>query len=359
MKIKISISLRMFILSLTICAILFTAAGFYYLIARTRQLNENMVQKIDTIIKLYKPLIVQNLIANNDLELVSLIERLETAEDITYSYIINGDRMVLAHSDVYEIGKIYNDDISNWTALSKGIIHKTDIFENESYFSFAYPLIDETQGNLGFLYIRVSRRPIIQAIELEKQNIAIFASVFSLVFIIILLIFIHIGITHPLRLIREGLVLMKNNLTEFKFKITTQNEIGDIYRAINELVGYLGTSAHDIKSAQNELLTLEENRLENTLSTLYNKAVILIADEENKIIFANNEIEGAGSPLNSHIMDYIKNSDIIHIITEAHNNKGALVTGNVTLNATKHLVKAFVLPASKGLPSKTVLILDK
>jgi sensor histidine kinase regulating citrate/malate metabolism len=109
----------MFLFNVIVLGLLFTGTGFYYLNMYGQNLNDNLLDKSRLLIKMYKSIIVQDIVNYNDIALLYHIEKIESIDDINYAVIVDSHSTILAHSDVYEIGKTYNDPLTEWTTNVK------------------------------------------------------------------------------------------------------------------------------------------------------------------------------------------------------------------------------------------------
>ncbi|MFC1546173.1 hypothetical protein ACFL4O_00450 [bacterium] len=357
MKIRVSLGIKIFFVSLITFVLLFCVTGFYYLLSFKADLNDSLIDKARLIAKINKPIMVQDIINYNDIGLLSKLERMESIENLSYAHIVDTKGKVIGHSDVYEIGNTYEDDITKWAVGVKDFAFKKIVKNNEPLFICSAPFQDPELGIVAFLVMGLPRSAINKQVLLERKRFSLFALGFTAVFLIIFMIVFMLKILIPLKLIRDGIKLMATNLNQFKFTIKSSDEIGDIYKNVNDLIAGMSNNMGSLQGTKDELLKEEENRLEEILSIIHEKSFFVITDEDNKVVYSNipkemfeQEISG------NHIMDVFKETDVIQFITDAYSNKGRLIKGQTQLKDKKYDVEAFVVKAKATLKDKTVLI---
>jgi len=105
----------------------------------------------------------------------------------------------------------------------------------------------------------------------------------------------------------------------------------------------------------------EEKRLEQVFSTLKKDADILIADQDNKVIFLKSKIEGIfkADSINLHIMDAINSSDVVSTLTDAYSSKTNVLNQKITIDSTEYSLDVFLLQQEPPFSNKTIVIVNR
>jgi hypothetical protein len=360
MKLKMPLMFKFFLMIVFVLSALFVGIGLYYINSYRARLDSELVNRGNLITKIYKPIMIQDIIQYNDIMLLSEVENIEAVEDVSYAVVISTQGKVLGHSDVYEIGKTYTDSVTEWGIKVKSFAYMKSIRNNESIFVCSMPIENHEQGIIAYIMIGLSRVPIEKKILTEKTNLFIGAGAVIGVFACLFLIFFYFKISRPLSMIKEGVKLMASNLTEFKFNIKSNDEITDIYTNINDLVKGMGCSIVGLKNTKEELMQEENKRLEEFLKLMFEKDYFIVSDEDNKIIISNltEDIIKKDKIIGVHLVDIFKDTELINIISEAYKDKSTIVKGNTDVFGKKFFVRAFVLTGNI-FKSQTIVLLEQ
>ena len=106
---------------------------------------------------------------------------------------------------------------------------------------------------------------------------------------------------------------------------------------------------------KDKILSLEEKRLEKIIANLKEDADILIANNENKVVFSKVTFADFVKEdcSNIHIMDALKNQELVGILTEAYSDKTDFVKQEITLGLSKYNVNIFLLKHEGPFANKT------
>lgn len=359
-KIRIGLFIRTFILSVVVLGVLTIAAGMYYVTSYTATLNATLIDRVKMAVKMYQPILVNDLVACNDLGLISHLETIEKGDDVTYAVIVDSNGKVLGHSDVYQIGKIYDDAATQRAVQTKEFAYKETVENGKRLFVCTSPLGDASLGSVAFLMVGVARKTVDTAAATARNNFFIFIGALSAFLLVLLMMYFYWDVVRPLTLIRDGITLMKTHLSELKCSVHTNTEVGDIYRATNELVAGIMDKMKTFEHQQTLSLDAECKLAEQLFSVLYRDALFAMVDDDNRVVFSNipSEINDKVTT-GTHILDAFNDSDIIHIVTEAYSKKGTIITGSVTWHAQQYTLMAFVIKARGEWEGKMFVVFQK
>lgn len=357
---RIGLLARTGIVSLLVVGVLTIAVGVYYLMSYTATLNASLIERVKTTMEMYQPILVNDLVTCNDLGLLSHLETIENGDDVVYAVIVDSNSKVLGHSDVYQIGKIFNDDMTQWAVRAKEFAYKETIENNKRLFVCTSPLGNAAQGNVAFLMMGVSRKTVDTAATTARNNFFMSIGALGAFLFVLLMVYFYWEVVRPLTLIRDGITLMKTHLSELKCSVPMNTEVGDIYRTVNELIAGIQEKMKTFEHQQTLSLDAECKIAEQLFSVLYRDALFAMVDDDNRVMFSNipSEINDKVTK-GTHILDAFNDSDIIHIVTEAYSKKGTVITGSVTWHAQQYTLMAFVIKAKGEWEGKMFVVFQK
>jgi methyl-accepting chemotaxis protein len=341
--------------------VLFFISGLLYLDQYEKRLEDKLLAQGKMIVRLSNLVIVDDIVNYNDISLLSHIEKIESVDNVVYAMILSNKGVVLGHSDVYEIGTVYTDKLSKWAITTKDFTYKEYLDNGKPILVCASPIVDKELGTVAFIRFGLSKNIITESMQKEKKNLLIFCVIFYVIFIIIFCLFFYTEISRPLGMIKDGVYLLKDNITSLKFKIKQKDEIGELYSNINSFIAQVSDMKCKINENEDKILDSEEYRLEKVITILKQDSDVLIANNENKVIFSKILFQDflKEDSKGFHIMDALKNTDLISILTEAYSNKTEIVKQEITIGLSKYIVNIFLLEQKAPFFNKTILIINR
>ena len=358
---KLNLNLKFFLYVSLLFFVLFFISGILYLDQYEGRLENKLISQGKLIVRLSNLVLVDDVVNYNDISLLNHIEKIESVDNVLYAMILSNKGVVFGHSDVYEIGNVYKDKLSNWAISVKDFTYKDYLDNGKNIFVFAAPIVDKELGAVAFIRFALSKNIVTESMKQEKKYILIFCLIFYSLFVIVFFVLFYSEVSKPLSMIKDGVKLMKDNLSNFKFKLKQKDEIGEIYGNINEFVNQISGSIKDNECDRENILNSEEKRLEKVITILKEDSDIVIANNENKVVFSRVLMEDfVKTDCNDlHIMDALKNSDLISILTEAYSNKTTVVKEQIKLGTKKYGVDIFILEKQAPFANKTIIIINK
>jgi signal transduction histidine kinase len=114
----------------------------------------------------------------------------------------------------------------------------------------------------------MSKAAILKKVDTMKKHFMLFAVGFTGVYIFLFLIYLFLQVIHPLVLVRDGVKFMHKNLTKFKFKLKSNDEINEIYDNVNFLVDKINEDLSTQDKFKDNMLEFNDLRLEEILKVL-------------------------------------------------------------------------------------------
>ena len=358
---KVNINLKFFFYISFIFFVLFFVSSILYLDRYENGLEDKLVSQGRIIVRLSNLVLVDDIVHYNDISLLSHIEKIESLDNVLYAMILSAKGVVLGHSDVYEIGNVYKDKLSQWAISVKEFTYKNYLDNGKEILVFAAPIVDKELGEVAFIRFGLSKNMIFETLKQQKKVILIFCIIFYSLFSVVFFALFYAEVSKPLNMIKDGIKLMKDNLSNFKFKIKQKDEIGEIYKNINDFVDQISGIMKESETHKDKILSLEEKRLEKIIANLKEDADILIANNENKVVFSKVTFADFVKEdcSNIHIMDALKNQELVGILTEAYSDKTDFVKQEITLGLSKYNVNIFLLKHEGPFANKTIILINK
>ncbi len=362
MKFKINVNLKVFCYTFLILVTLLGLSSALYLDQYKQRLLDKVLTKAKLVVRLSNLVIINDITNYNDISLLAHIEKIESVDDILYAIIFSNNGTVIGHSDVYEIGNKYKDPLTTWAIETKDFSYKDHVEEGKSILVCAAPIVDKELGPIAYIRFGMSKDSVVTGLKKENKYVFIFNFIFTSLFLIIFLLIFYIDIAKPLTMIKEGIILMKKNLTNFKFKLNKHDEIGEIYSGINSLINEISGVIKSKEHGNDEILVAEEKRLEKIVTSMIANETsdILVVNSENKIIFAKLHKNSflKGNVIDLHVVDIVSNPDLIRILTDAYSSKNTLIKDTIEIDSKQYSASVFSIEEIKPFLTKTIIILS-
>ncbi len=342
--------------------ILFLTAGFLYFNKYKKMLITNLQNEAELIIKITDMNMVRDINKYNDIEMLALFEKIEALEDVLSVIIFTNNGTVLVNSNVYDIGIQYDDNITKWVIGVQKISFMETVENGKEVIIFASPLVDKDLGIIAYIKFSVSKDKYFANLKKEYKYFYMLVFIFMFIFTSIFLIYFYKSISQPIGLINDGLKFNNDskNFNLLKCDILGEDEIKMLYSNINNLISNFLFINNEKEEDKKLFFHEEEKRYEDLLTNIFRTSDILISDKDNIIIFSriltDNIFEKA--PDTMHILDAIKDPDMISFLTETYSNKENIFNKEFLKNDNKYNINIFFMRDKDGFVYKTILLLN-
>jgi hypothetical protein len=287
-------------------------------------LKDNIFEKVNAISNLSEPIMAKAVKGQDDVVLLSQIEKIMRLSDVSTVYILDGTGKVITHDKTGEWGKVYTDELTK-NILS---IKKPELIRSTDARGWLYvtPLVSSTT-----LCIGVSSDKIDTKYDLAKKNAVITAVTIFVVSMFVMALFLIIKVKLPFRILEQMLKALRDGTIE-KIEPAGLSEFTDIIALINETAGKL--SNLEINASSNLIMDKENySLLVKEVASIVNKGLI-ITNPENKVIFINDKIKtllgiGTRDFTGRHILDVLDKSVYIDIIKKSTEQPGTEIIEKV------------------------------
>ncbi|MCB4790416.1 MAG: PAS domain-containing protein [Elusimicrobia bacterium] len=296
--------------------------GFYLLPLKEQALKDNVFEKVNAISNLSEPVITKALRNQDDISLLSQIEKMMKVSDISTVYVLDSTGTVVSHDRTGEWGKVYKDAITKKILLNR----KISLYKSSEGYLYATPLISSKTLIIGISTYKTDTR-----YDLIKKN-ALYVSL--TIFVLAMLFFtLFLIVQFRLQLKNLGELLTSVNAgTMDRIEIDNNNEVSEISLLINELIDKYKTQE---KTVLAKISQLKENDMLLIRAVSENlKNGIIVTNSDNKVIYLNKEISAILSIkqedcIGKHILDVLDKPQFIDVLKKSTENLNVTVEDSV------------------------------
>lgn len=331
------------------CLVISILLFFYIVIyfpSQTRQLEKNIFDKIRTISLLAEPAMQKAVKAQDDIALLSAIESIMKVEDVASVYALDAGGAVLAHNQIGEWGKRYNDSFSG-AGIKAG---KAFWQRPAGEIIYSVPL----DGH-ATLFIRLSRQRVAETMNALKKKALITGGAVAVISISLLAFLFHNLVSVPFKKLHgvlSSMILGSGGAVEG----AGNGEFGETYRLLNELVGVVNTRAGNVHGgaspegvSKNYALLLE-----TALEGCSNGLIVISAD--NMILGINSlarrflGMDAGYAATGKHVLDAISSPPLTELLQKA-------VAGSCTVEETvsSHRVRVEAILSPEKQPAGAII----
>lgn len=360
---KVSINIKILLCVTFLFIVLFSITGFLYFKKYKKMLINHLQNEANLIIKITDMNMVRDINNYHDIEMLSLFEKIEALENVLNVIVFTSNGTVLVSSNVYDIGIQYNDNITNWVISVQNISFMETVEDGKKVIVFASPLVDKDLGIIAYIKFSVSKDKYFANLKKEYKYFYMSIFIFGFIFIIIFLLYFYKTISHPIKLINDGLKFNNDNknFNILKCDVFGEDDIKVLYENINNLISNFNIIDREKEESKKLVLDEEEKRYETFLTNIFKDSDILISDKNNTIIFSriltDNIFEKDSGSM--HILDAVKDTDMISSLTEIYSNKENVFNTEFIKNDIKYSMNVFFMKDTDGFVYKTILLLHK
>lgn len=308
------------ITALILCGIF----GFYVLPMKKEALKDNIFEKVNAISNLSEPVITKAVKTQDDVALLSQIEKIMRLSDISTVYVLDGTGKVVTHDKTGEWGKVYTDELTkNILSVKKPSLIKSTEARGWLYVT---PLVSSAT-----LCIGVSSDKIDTKYDLAKKHAFITALTIFVLSMFGMTLFLIIKVKLPFRILEQMLKALKDGTID-RVEPSGLSEFTNIINLINETAGKLTNM--EINASSNQIMDKENyGLLIQEIAKTVNKGLI-ITNPENKVLFINDKIKtllaiDTRDFTGRHILDVLDKPAYIDIIKKSTEQPGTEIIEKV------------------------------
>ncbi len=289
------------------------------------------------------------------------MQRLSSNFAIIYSIILDNNGKVLAHNDIAQWGKVFNNKTTINAILATTPLVQNFMHNNKLYYDISFPItikqkVNTQLSNTNVMSIRIATLRIGLAtagLESQWNSISIFG---ILVTTIILLLFYLNFLSKPLNKIISFSTAIGNGILGQRLdkKLTARSdEIGKLSNVIENLATNLAQFYSDHNNA-----TQRVTPIFNAFGSILDSKLI-IADDRNRIIFTDSQlILGDSSEpqqlIGKHLLELSTDKEWVDIIQKSINQPNSII--NTTWDKNNLELKLLTIKKSEGSISGTIIM---
>ncbi len=268
-----------------------------------------------------------------EFELFPLVKTLlASSESIRSVVITDSEGIIYGHEELQHVSKKLEMDLRPYERTSSGILHRDEaLYRNDTAFVLVTPVrsLDRTIGHVQLTY---SKRDLNRSIR-RAIAISIISSAFALGLGIVLSLILFRRISHPMRLLMDGVSELGEGRFTTRINLSTKNEFRVLAESFNDM-------AERIARAQEELVIKE--RMERELEIARDIQGTLIPTEVPQpdgyevAVYFNSATEVGGDYLDVIPVD----SETLSLVTADVSGKG--VPGLVVMGMLKIMVHTLI-----------------
>ncbi|MCK4532168.1 hypothetical protein KAU39_00135 [bacterium] len=320
-------------------------------------LEEELQKRGKGLVEIFTPWCIKALEEQDDILLLNILNSLRQQEDVMYNVILNEKGIVIGHTNVYKLGKEYNDDITRKALGASKLLIQSYRRGNNNLYDYGIPLLSLGE-KLGVLRFGLSRDKLDNELDHFVSKIKFFMWMIIILLGAEVFFLVNYKISRPLIKIKEAVNLLGGQYFEYKVHVETKDEIGGISKGIENFIEQIKREFefHEEKNKRSSLL--EVKRLGEMLDVLLENSdrKVLVADVNNNIVFSNMETQ-EGKKVQGHLLDIIKEKDFVALLNDAFSKRGEIVKGTVNFLCKKR-VSILTLANEEERGPKTIVVLE-
>lgn len=282
------------------------------------------------LIQTYGPLTAKAIQFKDDLALITYLQNLMEQSSVLYALVLSPQGEILAHHQPSEIGKAYNDPLTQRALTASGLqilrLTSGEYPQDEPY-DFSLPLM--VQGTKkAVLRLGVSTREVKTLLSRYVEN-RLLISLAALLVGLAGSYFLAYWLTQPLGQVKETIEAMaRRDLSETP-NISRGDELGELISVAKETARKIAEERKKFeeeissreKKSQLYLKNLAEQWKGGIVLTDGNNRIICLNELGKKAIFANEE------PLpGKHILEVARNIEFINLLKKATKNPNQIIS---------------------------------
>lgn len=239
-----------------------------YLVRRFDQTQEDNVNSLVQIRR-------ESVAAHNDQLLVSFLALLRRSRALSYAMIQDNTGRVLAHTNPAFIDQRLTDPLSLQAAEATGLIRQQG-GATDDVIDLALPIGQggKRQGVARVGYSRTSMRQLVdQALEAARHRIVI-AALLAMGFGVVVAVGLSLLFTRPIGLLRDGAHKIGEGNLNFRIRITTRDELGELAREFNVMAAKL----QELDQLKQDFVSNVTHELRSPLTSLRGYVELLLRE---------------------------------------------------------------------------------
>ena len=366
---KFTTKLRLNLLSSRICLLfvlfllVFLSIGEKVAINYKKKSLEKEIQKRGEMLsEIFAPWCVKALETKDDIFLLGLLNSLKQ-QGVVYDVIIDEEGKVIGHTDVYRLGKIYNDDITKKALQTNKFLIQSYEKSGKGFYDFGVPLLSLAE-KIGVLRFGLSKDELVENLGKFATKMKYLMWAMVIMFSGGVFVLVHYNVSRPLGKIKESVKLLGGQYLEYKIHTEDKSEIGEISKGIETFINQIKKELRFQEEKVKKYSLMEIERLEKILNTILEKANkrVIVADANNSIIFSN--INGRMfSPgqrekiVGIHLLDVIKEGEFVTLLNNAFAKKGEVIKGTIDFSGKK-MVSILSIANEEQRGPKTIIVFE-
>jgi sigma-B regulation protein RsbU (phosphoserine phosphatase) len=238
-----------------------------------RALAHQMIDKARLSLENMTNVAREGILDNDELLLLSLINKTMENKDIMYSIILDRNNRVIAHSDIEERGTVYTDDYTQMVSRSDTVMIQPEFSPDvlSAIYNLASPVTFAGQ-RIGSVRIGYSTDSIFRTIgEVRRASIinTIIITVVTIVIGVAGAVFMATVTIKPIKILATGANIIGGGNLQHKIQVKARDEIGLLADEFNRMTKRLLVYQREMekKAKLDEQLDIARNIQQNMLPT--------------------------------------------------------------------------------------------
>jgi sigma-B regulation protein RsbU (phosphoserine phosphatase) len=238
-----------------------------------RALAHQMIDKARLSLENMTNVAREGILDNDELLLLSLINKTMENKDIMYSIILDRNNRVIAHSDIEERGTVYTDDYTQMVSRSDTVMIQPEFSPDvlSAVYNLASPVTFAGQ-RIGSVRIGYSTDSIFRTIgEVRRASIinTIIITVVTIVIGVAGAVFMATVTIKPIKILATGANIIGGGNLQHKIQVKARDEIGLLADEFNRMTKRLLVYQREMekKAKLDEQLDIARNIQQNMLPT--------------------------------------------------------------------------------------------
>ncbi|MBK8574900.1 MAG: HAMP domain-containing protein [Elusimicrobia bacterium] len=240
----------------------------HYLVRRFDQTQEDNVNSLVQIRR-------ESVAAQNDQLLLSYLSLLRRSRALSYAMIQDTSGRVLAHTNPAFVDQRLTDPLSLRAAESTGLLRQQGRL-NDDVVDLALPIVQGAK-RLGVARVGYSRTSMAQLVDQSlaaARHRILLAALLALGFGVVVAVGLSLLFTRPIALLRDGARKIGEGNLDFRIRITTRDELGELAQEFNVMAAKL----QELDQLKQDFVSNVTHELRSPLTSLRGYVELLLRE---------------------------------------------------------------------------------